>query len=169
LQYKHNIEYAKSILTVETFDYFWSEYCVKKFNSNPVKWDLELRRLLFVFTENNKQKLTIEDIDILYNKVSDFGLQYLQHMFTSSSTLYLNKVKKEDLFILFIKGPKLKSSVLRSIELHNQNALFSYMCFKESFYKGYIKLTEGVYILDYLIKNNILIDYVYIRSLFKLT
>lgn len=167
--YKYLIEYAKGLLTVEAFDYFWREFCIKKFKSNPRKWELELQHLLFIFVKNNKVKLTTNDLDFLYNKTNNNIELYLKHMFTSSSTYYLSNVKKEDLFLLFIRTSNFKPPVLKYIELHNKQFLYSYMCFKESFLKGYIRLTEGVFLLDFIINNKEFIDYKYVRNLFKLT
>lgn len=167
--YKYLIEYAKSILTVDAFDYFWRDFCIKKFRSNPQKWQLELQHLLLIFVKNNKIKLTVGDLDFLYNKTNKNIELYLKHMFTSSSTYYLNKLKKEDLFLLFLRTSNFKPPVLKCIELHDKQLLYSYMCFKESFLRGYIRLTEGVFLLDFVIKNNEFIDYKYVRNLFKLT
>lgn len=173
LQYKYKINILQGILTNKAFDYFWSTYCVDKFNGNPYKWELEVKHLILLFGAKNKDKVNKEllteiDLDKAYRKVSLDAELYLKHIFTKQSLDYLNNVNREELFSLFITGPKFKSPVLRCIELHNKELLFAFMCFKESFYKGYVRLYEGVYILDYIIHNYSFIDYYQTRQLFKL-
>lgn len=167
-QYKHEISFVEGLLTKEAFDYFWSEYCINKFNSNPFKWQLEVRHLLFLFKENKNMLLTIQDLDRIYRNVSDRSNNYLKYMFTEKSFLYLKQLKPEDYFLLFIKGHNMKAPVLKNIELNKPIFLFVYMCFKESFYKGYIRLSEGVFILNYIINSSQSIDYLTVQKLFKL-
>lgn len=167
-QYKYEISFVEGLLTKEAFDYFWSEYCIDKFNSNPFKWQLEVRHLLFVYKENNNMLLTVSDLDCLYNNISNRANDYLIRMFTKDSFNYLRRLKKEDLFLLFIKGPKLKSPVLKNVEFYKPEFLFAYMCFKESFYKGFIRLSEGVFIFNYIINSAQSIDYLNTQKLFKL-
>lgn len=166
--YKDQIEFAKSIMEPSTYNTFWSEYCIKRFNSNPLKWYNEIKYLCFVYKEKGDKKLTIEDLEFIYNKTSDAALNYIKHMYDKNSLVYLNKIPQEELFLLFIKGENYKSPIHKNLELNNPNLLVSYMYFKEAFYKGLIRIQEGVLVLDYLIHNINCIDYKLIPTLFNL-
>lgn len=153
LQYQHEIIFVEAILETNAWPYFWSEYCVSKFKSNPLKWYNEVRYLMLLFSERDNKKFSIQDLDFIYNKITDKSKQYLFNMYSINSKQYLLSLNNNELFLLFIKGEKYKSEVQRSLELHNPKFLIILFIFKDAFFKGRIRLKEGVLLFDFIIKN----------------
>lgn len=167
-QYQHEIKFLKGIMEPSAWPYFWSEYCVGKFKSNPVKWYNESRHLLFLYKERNQKKFSCEDLDFIYHKVSDNSKKYLRNMYSINSKEYILKMTSNELFILFIRSPTIKSVVEKSLEQYKPEMLEVYMLMKEAFYKAKIRLKEGVIIFDYLMNNNIKKPTCELRNLFNL-
>lgn len=153
LQYQHEISFVENILEPNAWPYFWSEYCVGKFKSNPLKWYNEVRYLMFLFAERGNKKFSIQDLDFIFNKITDKSKNYLFNMYTPFSKQYLLKLNNNELFLLFIKGEKYKSEVHKNLELNKPELLIVLMLFKSSFYKSRIRLQEGVILFDYVIKH----------------
>lgn len=167
-QYQHEVLWMSALMEPDAWPYFWSEYCIGKFRSNPVKWYNEGRYLLFLFKERDKKKFSREDLDFLYHKVTDTAKDYLRHMYTENAKSYILKMSVNELFITFIRGPKYKSSVQKSLEELRPEMLTAYMIMKEAFYKAKIRLTEAVIIFDYLLNKETKKDTTQIRNLFNL-
>lgn len=153
LQYQHEISFMSALFETKAWDYYWSEYCVKKFQSNPVKWYNESKHLLFLFSEKGNKKFSISDIDILYGKITNHSTNYLFNMFGPNSKEWLTLLNEQELFLLFIKGQNYKSEIEKSIEKYKPDILESYFFFKDSFLKGRLRLKDSVIILDYVIHN----------------
>lgn len=168
IQYQHEVQCVSSILEKNVWPYFWSEYCIKKFNSNPVKWQNELKYLLFLYSQRSEQKFSKQDLDFLYHKVTDNGKTYLRNMYGPNSKTFLSYLTPNELFILFVRGENYKSEVQKSIEMAAPDCLFSYMCFKEAFYRSTIRLEEGIIILDFILKNSSKLHELEIYNLFNL-
>lgn len=167
-QYQHEIHYLAGIMESDAWPYFWSEYCVGKFKSNPIKWYNEGRYLLFLFKERNKIKFSKQDLDFMYHKVSDTAKEYLRTMYTEEGKTHILNMTDSELFIIFIRGPKWKSSVHKSLEQYKPETLMMYMIMKEAFYKAKIRLREAVVIFDYLLNKETTKTTIEIRNLFNL-
>jgi len=168
LQYQHEILCVSSILDIDAWPYFWSEYCIKKFNSNPTKWKNEVRYLFFLYQERGNKKFSIPDLDFLYNKTSDASKTYLLNMYATDSKKYLLHINTTDLFLLFIRGPHNNSQVFKSLETYAPQLLLYYMIFKDAFYKGKIRIQEAVFIFDYVVHNYSNLTVSTVRNLFNL-
>lgn len=168
LQYQHEINFVESILEPNAWPYFWSEYCVGKFKSNPLKWYNEVRYLMFLFAERGNKKFSIQDLDFIFNKITDKSKKYLFNMYSPSSKQYLLKLNNNELFLLFIKGEKYKSEVQKSLEFHRPELLYVLIILKTSFYKGRIRLQEAVILFDYILKHFNELSFNQIYNLFNL-
>lgn len=168
LQYQHEITFITPLFEIKAWEYFWSEYCVNKFQSNPVKWYNESKHLLFLFSERENKKFSILDIDLLYGKITNHSTNYLFNMFGPNSKKWLILLNEQELFLLFIKGPTYKSEIQKSIEKYKPDILESYFFFKDSFLKGRLRLKDSVLILDYVIHNFDLLTQNQIYNLFYL-
>lgn len=167
-QYQHEVQYLGAVMEPDAWPYFWSEYCVGKFKSNPVKWYNEGRYLLFVFRERGKVKFSKQDLDFLYHKVTDTAKEYLRTMYTEEGKKHILAMAPNELFITFIRGPKWRSEVQKSLEKYKPEALTMYMIMKEAFYKAKIRLSEAVIIFDYLLNKETTKTTTEIRNLFNL-
>lgn len=168
LQYQHEIKFVESILEPNAWPYFWSEYCVGKFKSNPLKWYNEVRYLMFLFAEKGNKKFSIQDLDFIFNKITDKSKDYLFNMYTPLSKQYLLKLNNNELFLLFIKGEKYKSEVQKSLEFHRLELVPVLILLKTSFYKGRIRLQEAVILFDYILKHFNELNFKQIYHLFNL-
>lgn len=150
--YEHNLELLKYIMTPEAYKYYWNEYCLERFKCSPIKWYNEARYLTFLYKEK-EEKFSIQDIDIIYNKVSDTVKPYLQNVFTSEGKNYIMSMSNKEKFVVFI-GVR-KALIESIITKQKPELLLSYLLFREAFELGTIRLDEGVIILDHILNNNI--------------
>lgn len=148
--YQHELKVLNFIMTQEAYQYFWEYYCLEKFNSSPIKWYNEVRYLTFLYKEKG-DKFTVEDLDIIYNKVSDVVKPYLQNVFTSKGKEYILQMSAREKFIVFI-GVK-KSLIESIISKQKPEMLMPYLFFREAFDLGKIRLDEAVIILDFILNN----------------
>ena len=149
-----------SILDKSAIDYFWSEYCIGQFKSNPYKWYNEIEYLKSLhYSKASSNLFNKEDIDCIYQKVSDNIRPYLQNIFSSKSKEYILNMNNSELFVIFIgsinnKSFNRKALIEDYLYKLNKDFLEVYMIFKQSFMDGRIRLLEGVIIFDYLINNH---------------
>jgi hypothetical protein len=163
LQYQHMLNGLKGSMEPSSFAYFWSEYCIGKFNSNPYKWYNEARYLLCLFSTTRKL-YTKEDLDCLYNNLSDLVKPYLRNIFSPKGKQYILQMSTNDKYVVFV-GSK-KSIVQSYIERLKPSKLEAYMIFREAFIERKIRLEEGVIILDYLLNKKEELESSKIRNLF---
>jgi len=168
IQYQHEVQFLAGIMEPDAWHYFWSEYCVGKFKSNPVKWYNESRYLLFLYKERGQKKFSCEDLDFLYHKVTNAAKDYLRTMYTDKGKHNISRMTPNELFVTFIRSPKIKSAVQKSLEQYKPEMLTTYMMMKEAFYRAKIRLTEAVIIFDYLINKETTKTTTEIRNLFNL-
>lgn len=168
-QYQHEIIGLAAIMEPDTWPYFWSEYCINKFKSDPIKWYNEGKYLLFLYKERGNKKFNREDLDFLYHKVTDTAKEYLRSMYSDNAKDYILRMTPNELFITFIKGPKYKSPVQKSLEQYKPDMLTTYMYMKEAFFAGKIRLTEAVVLFDYLLNKKTINTTQRIRNLFNIT
>lgn len=166
-QYKYVIDGIEAILEPSAVSYFWSEYCIKRFNSNPSKWYNEVRFLLCKYTEH-KKKFTCTDLDFIYNKVSDIAKEYIKYAYTNKSKEYIKQMTDSELFTIFVGPIGRKSLFFYSIEKYKPEFLNTYMVFKEAVMSAKIRVREAVYILDYLINEETNKTIIEISNLFNL-
>lgn len=148
--YEHTVEQLKCMLEPKAYSYYWENYCIDKFNSSPQKWYNEITYLSFSY-KSKGSKLTIEDIDFIYNKVSNTVSLYLNNIFTDKSKTYILQMTNTEKFLTFVGVNK--SFIEVKLTQHNPELVLPYLYFKEAFILGKIRLDEGVIILDYIFKN----------------
>ena len=168
IQYQHIIESIAGIFESNAWPYFWSEYCIKRFKSNPYKWYNEARYLLFEYTNRDKKKLSCEDLDNIYNKVTNKTYTYIRNMYTYKSKKIILSMTDQELFTTFIRGENKISLVENNIKQYKKEFLYIYIIMKEAFYEGVIKLRDAVIIFDYLINKETKKTTQQIRYLFNL-
>jgi len=151
-QYKYRIAGVEAVLEPSAVPYFWSEYCIKKFDNNPEKWYNEVRYLMCKFAES-KKKFSCADLDCIYNKISDVAKEYLKYIYTSKGKEYIRQMTPNEKFMVFVAPKGRKSLFLRSIEKNKPEFLSTYMIFKEAVMVAKKRIPEAVYILDYLLNN----------------
>lgn len=166
-QYKYKIAGVEAVLEPAAVGYFWSEYCIKKFDSNPEKWYNEVRYLMCRFAET-KKKFSCSDLDCIYNKVSDTAKEYLKYIYTEQGKQYIKQMTPNELFMVFVAPPGRKSLFFRNIEKNKPTFLNTYMIFKEAVMAAKIRIKEAVYILDYLLNKETTQTIKTIRNLFNL-
>ena len=167
-QYKYRIAGVDAILEPSAVPYFWSEYCIKKFNTDPNKWYNEVRYLMCKFAEVRK-KFSCLDLDCIYNKISDTVNEYLNiYMYTNRGKNYISKMTMNEKFIVFVAPKGRKSLFLRNIERNKPDFLLTYMIFREAVMASTIRLADAVYILDYLLNKENINSVNKIRNLFNL-
>jgi len=166
-QYKYRITGVEAVLEPAAVGYFWSEYCIKKFDSNPEKWYNEVRYLMCRFAET-KKKFSIADLDCIYNKVSDTAKEYLKYIYTPKGKEYIKEMTPNEKFTVFVAPKGRKSLFLRNIERTKPEFLATYMIFKEAVMAAKIRIPEAVYILDYLLNKETTKTINTIRNLFNL-
>lgn len=167
LQYQNVVAPVQGMMDASTFSYFWTNYCIGQFNSNPYKWYNESSRLLFEYIERGKVPFTKEDLDCFYGKVSDVVKPYLRNIFSPKSKEYINQMTNNEMFTIFVGTPYRKGLIEKYIQDLKPNLMPAYMLFKESFFNGSIRLSEGVFILDYILNCKQVIDFQNLRYLFK--
>lgn len=154
-QYAYTIQGVEAILTKDAQRHFWSQYCIGKFNSNPYKWYNEVR-YLFAIYQTSRKKFNVNDLDCLYNSVSDSIKPYLKNIFTPKGKEYILQMTNKELFVIFIGGGNRRALIENYIKKVKPEFLYIYMIFVEAFRAGHIRLLDGVIILDYLLnKENI--------------
>jgi len=167
-QYQHLVQGLAAVMEPNAWSYFWSQYCIGKFKSNPVKWYNEGRYLLFLFKERGHKKFSCEDLDFLYHKVTDTAKEYLRTMYTDKGRHSIRLMTPNELFVTFIRSPRIKSPVQKSLEQYKPEMLTAYMIMKEAFYTAKIRLSEAVVIFDYLLNKESNKTITEIRNLFNL-
>lgn len=167
-QYQNDIAVLQAIMTPETWSYYWTEYCVKRFKASPTKCYNEARYLLIQFEQNGKNKFTINDIDCIYNKVSSESKRYLDCMFTDEGKNIILTMTNSEMFLLFVRGKTHKAPVQSAIENAKPEMVFAYSLFKESFFNASIGLREGILILDYLLNKESTKTITEVKDLFNL-
>lgn len=168
IQYQHTIQSIVGIFEPNAWPYFWSEYCIKRFKSNPYKWYNESRRCLFEYIERGKKPLTCKDLDDIYQKITNKTYTYLRNMYTYKSKKIILDMTEQELFTTFIRGENKVSLVEKNIEQYRKEFLYIYIIMKEAFYKGVIKLRDAIIIFDYLINKETPKTIKQIRYLFNL-
>ena len=148
--YEHNLEVLKYILTPEAYNYYWEYYCLERFNSNPFKWYNEVMYLTFLYKEKGS-KFSSEDLDIIYNKVSNVVELYLQNILSDLSKEYILQMSNRELFITFI-GTR-KSLIESKIFNLCPDKAIAFNIMREAFLLGKIRLDEAVIILDFILKS----------------
>jgi len=166
-QYKYLITGVEAVLEPGTVSYFWSEYCIKKFDSSPQKWYNEVRYLMCRFAET-KTRFSASDLDCIYNKVSDTAKEYLKYIYTVKGKEYIKQMTANEKFMVFVAPIGRKSLFFRSIERNKPGFLCTYMIFKEAVMAAKIRIQEAVYILDYLLNKETTKTITEIRNLFNL-
>lgn len=166
-QYKYKIAGVEAVLEPAAVGYFWSEYCIKKFDSNPEKWYNEVRYLMCRFAET-KKKFSCSDLDCIYNKVSDTAKEYLKYIYTDQGKQYIRQMTPNELFMVFVAPAGRKSLFFRNVEKNKPDFLTTYMIFKEAVMAAKIRIREAVYILDYLLNKETTETIKTIRNLFNL-
>lgn len=164
-QYAYTIQGLGSIMTKEAARHFWSQYCIGKFNSNPYKWYNEGSYLLCLYQER-KKKFTKEDIDCIYNSVSDHIKPYLKKIFTEEGKKYILQMTDQELFVIFIGSVHRKALLENYLVKVKPEFLATYMLFKEAFFKGTIRLREAAVILDFLLNKEKIIEEQELKNLF---
>lgn len=148
--YEHNLEVLKYILTPKAYIYYWEYYCLERFNSNPFKWYNEVMYLTFLYKEKGS-KFNCEDIDIIYNKVSNTVELYLENILSDNSKSYILNMSNRELFVTFI-GIR-KSLIESKILSLCPEKMMAFNIMRESFLLGKIRLGEAVVVLDFILKN----------------
>lgn len=156
--YESLIYPLKDILSEEAYSFFWNEYCLNKYHSNPYKWKNQLELIsTSYFSSTEYKNSTLYSIDNLkevlegqnYRKgISDS--KFCSFLFTRQSVEHFYLLQQSQLFPLFIKG-KQKSLVEQGILLYYPDCYYLYQMFLESFYTGVVQLREAAYILTFLL------------------
>lgn len=166
-QYQNDIAILQAIMTPECWDYYWNEYCVGRFKASPYKCYNEARYLLFLYEQKGKKKFTCEDIDSIYNKVSDKARRYTDYMYSKEGKEIILSMTTSELFLLFVRGKSHKSTVETAIERTKPNCIVAYCIFKEAFFATKLRLREAVLILHYILNVDTPLTTYQIRKLFK--
>ena len=148
--YQHELKVLNFILTPKAYQYYWEYYCLERFKSSPIKWYNEVKYLTFLYKEKG-EKFTCEDLDLIYNKVSDIVKPYLQNVFTSKGKEYILQMSNKEKFVVFIG---VRKSLIESIILkQDPESMMAYLIFREAFDSASIRLDEGIVILDFILNN----------------
>lgn len=166
-QYQNSVSILQALLTADAWEYFWKEYCVKRFKASPHKCYNEAMRLLILFKQRGNKKLTIEDIDDIYNNVSTSSREYLNFVFSPKGKEIILTMNNSEMFLLFVRGKTHKAPVQTVIENVKPQCVYAYSIFKEAFFEARIGLREGILILDYILNKETLTTTKEILNLFN--
>jgi hypothetical protein len=98
--YKKNVDALSSIFTRDGLEYFWYKLCLKRFDQNPLKWNIELSSLLVKFSIS-KERFTEDMLKSIYDK-SEGNSSYLSNIGTDLGTQVLRDMDKSELWTMFI-------------------------------------------------------------------
>ncbi len=164
-QYAYTINGVAAVLTPPAQRHFWANYCLDKYNCNPYKW-YNITRYLFSLYKIKKHKFDINDIDCILNSVSEVVKPYLQNIFTKKGKEYILQMTNKELFVVFVGGGTRRGMIYSYIQRLKPDLLYVYMIFIESFYKGNVRLLDGVILLDFLINSKHKIEQEKVKQLY---
>lgn len=149
-QYQHIVDVLKGVMEPAVFSYYWSEYCVDRFASNPYRWYNEVRYLIYLY-QQKQAVFTKQDLDVIYNRISSNVTPYLSNIFTPEGRKYIARMTTKEMMTIFVgignRHPLIESYIAK---LHPEKLHALYM-FRQSFWDARVRLRDGIYILDYVL------------------
>ena len=149
-QYQHIVEVLRGVMEPAIFSYYWSEYCVDRFASNPYRWYNEVRYLMYLY-QQKQAVFTRQDLDVIYNRISSNIVPYLSNVFTPEGRKYIAKMTNKEMMTIFVGGGNKKGLIESIIVKLHPEKLHAYYMFKQSFWDARVRLHEGAYLLDYVL------------------